>query len=211
MQIIIESQFFAPLQAFVYFAHAETILLEACENYQKRTYRNRCRILTANGPLVISVPLKKGKNRQTPIRQVDIVHEPDWLAAFQTQLQSAYGKAPFFQYYRDGIFEILQRKPEKLFSLNRELLSFVFKQLGWKKLLGETSDYYRNYGPDYCDLRDRWRPVDVDPGHWSGIRYPQVFEHKFGFTGSLSILDLLFNMGPESGLVLQETKIDFKQ
>lgn len=211
MRVIVETQFLPPVEVFLYFAASSSIVIEACENYQKRSYRNRCHILTANGPLALSVPLRKGKNQQLPIKEVAIAYDQPWIETIQNKLQSSYGKSAFFEHYQDDLFNILERGHQKLFSLNLELLSFVLDKLDWNIKVVETKEYSRSYSEIDCDLREKYRPkTSRYVSKKDTFSYPQVFEYKFGFTGSLSILDLLFNLGPEAGLLLKSRAISPK-
>lgn len=205
MKIIIETQFLPPAIVFAHFAQADVVLIEACENYQKRSFRNRCAYLGANGIQHFSLPLKKGKNKQLPIRETNLSYEQNWIAHFKNQLQSAYGKSAFYEYYRDSLFDCMDNKYPQLFELNQELLSLLMEMLGIGAKVSKTEHFSEEYGRDYCDLRNFWSPLDGGlENRKMGLAYPQVFEYKFGFTDGLSILDLLFNMGPESQALLQQ-------
>ena len=199
MKIIIEAQFLPPVEAFGYFSKAKTIYLEAHENYQKRSYRNRCFLLNQGGKFVFSLPLEKGKNQKQPIKKIKIAQNQDWINMLQKHMQSAYGKRPFFDFYKDEIFELIIQHQRNLFDLNKSLLTHVFKLFNWEKEILETTEYLDQYPTDYCDLRNIFSPVkkNIDI-NTSTYRYPQVFEYKHGFTSKLSIVDLIFNLGPES-------------
>jgi len=205
MKIVIEAQFLPPVSVFMCFAHAEMVYLEFNENYQKRSWRNRSAILNSNGEHIISVPLHKGKNQQQSIRHTKISYDQNWLKVLKTQLQSAYGKSAFFDYYHEELFMFFDHKFEYLFELNWELITFIMKVTGLSPKLEKTNDYYRTYPKGTCDLRNKWSPVSdgFKLEYDETMKYPQVFEYKFGFTPDLSIIDLLFNMGPEAITVLK--------
>ena len=207
MKIIIESMLFPPVEVFSCLSKAEQLVIEQHENYQKRSYRNRFRILASGGPEDISIPLKKGKNQQQNIRETQISYDQDWIRVLRHQLQSAYGNSPYYAYYQEALFELLESKIPWLFELNQRLFSFVMELLGWQKKLEWTREYLIEYDSSYCDLRNVFSPIQKNkPGNQTSYPYPQVFEFRFGFVDSLSILDLLFNMGPESSGVLLQTR-----
>jgi len=209
MQIIIESQFLPPIAAFAYFARASKLQIESQENYQKRSFRNRAVILGSSGPMNISIPLKKGKNNQQNIKMVEIAYDQNWTGTLLNQIKSAYGKSPYFEFYFDEIEAILDQKPALLFELNMNLMHFLFKQLHWGKSIIHTDEYLNVYDTTIIDLRNKIRPQQGAFLKYVKYRYyPQVFEHKFGFTSNLSILDLLFNLGPEASMILEETELE---
>jgi hypothetical protein len=204
MKIIIEAQFMPPVEVFAMFSKATSIYLEANENYQKRSFRNRCFLLNQGGKFVFSLPLEKGKNQKQPVKNVSIGPDQNWLKLLERHLQSAYGKSPFYSFYKDGLFEVLYQHKANLFDLNKSLISYFLNIFNWEKEIVETIDYLDTYPAEYCDLRNIFSPVKNKMGEGTpSHRYPQVFEYKHGFTGNLSIVDLIFNMGPESPEVLK--------
>lgn len=205
MKIIIETQFIPPAIVFAYFLQADIVIIEACENYQKRSFRNRCSYLGAGGKQHFSIPLKKGKNEQLPIQETLISYDQNWISQFKNQLQSAYGKSAFYDHYKDLLFDCFHNKYRHLFELNHELLSLLLQVLGINVKLNSTEHFKEDYGSEYCDLRNKWSPLNRGrKDRKMELAYPQVFEYKYGFTDGLSVLDLLFNMGPESlGLLKQ--------
>jgi len=207
MKILIETQFLPPVEVFAFLSRADEIHIEQHEHYQKRSFRNRCHLLGSSGLLAFSIPLKKGKNQQQSIRKTEVSYQSDWVRIFRQQLQSSYGKSPFLAFYADGIFSILEERPDSLFELNLSLFHYILKVLGWTNILSYTNEY-RDHWPDsedYCDLRNVFSPlakqkiVVPEPAY----SYPQVFESRFGFVPYLSILDLICNLGPESGVWLK--------
>ena len=156
-------------------------LVEGHENYQKRSWRNRCRIVGANGPQTLTVPLVKGKNRQTPIREVRISYDEDWVRDHRRAIRAAYGRAPFFEHYAAGIFDVLGCRPPTLWELNHDLLSHLLERVGFPVRPRVTTTFR---GPYPTDLGDPVAP------------YPQVFEDRHGFVGGMSVLDGLFCLGP---------------
>lgn len=201
--ILIETQFLPPISIFVEFSKTNKLIIEANENYQKRSYRNRCNFLNASGRCSFSLPLEKGKNQQTPIKNVRISYDTPWKSTFIKQLQSAYGKSPYFDHYLPGIDALLSKNFETLFELNTELLQFIFKALQLEINIYFSESYTIDSNPEICDLRNKFSPVSNESNYDNKyLKYPQVFEYKLGFTPGLSIIDLLFNLGPESSFHL---------
>jgi hypothetical protein len=201
--ILIEAQYFPPVQYFVVLAQAAEVWVEAQEHYQKRSYRNRCRIAGANGQIRLSVPLEKGKNEQMPIQEVQIAYRNNWHAAHWRSIRSAYGKAPFFEFYAEEIKPLLYAKPSSLFELNLSLAIKLLELIQLDVSLHLT-DEYQPQAPDRAlDLRGAIHPKQPQLGFQAGT-YPQVFLERHGFLPNLSILDLLFCAGPQSAVLLQQ-------
>jgi hypothetical protein len=171
---------------------AEEVLIEAHENYIKQSYRNRCHVLTSQGPLALTVPVKEG-NRKKLITELEIDHEQKWVNIHWRTIRSAYGNAPYFEFYADYFEAIYNRQPRYLFELNQEFLALYIKFLKFSKPLRFTERYQEKYGPDILDFRSQIHPkkktdsLTIKP-------YNQVFGKQF--VPGLSILDLLFNQGP---------------
>lgn len=179
------------------------VYLEACENYQKQSWRNRCRILSANGPENLNFPIvhRNGSHNNIPITEVEVDWSTPWLQMHKRAIESAYSSSAFFEYYRDGLFSILDSRPATLFGLNLSLLEWLLKSFGIKADIRLTSDYGSS-----GDGQMLWDLRHLHPKHPNtvlselGLEKPyfQVFTPKYGFTGGLSAIDLLFNEGPES-------------
>lgn len=205
--ILFELQYLPPVQYFTKFIVHDKVYLECHENYGKRSYRNRCHISGANGLLRLSVPLQKGKNQQTPIRKVRIAYEESWQAQHWQSIQSAYGSAPFFEFYADYFRPVFEQKYEFLFDWNRALLVQTLELLQLPQT--ECSPQFWHKPPDdVLDFRNTISPKDA-PGakdhYFEPQPYVQIFADKHGFQPNLSILDLLFCTGPEALVTLQRS------
>lgn len=192
--VIVPTSYFGPISYYVLFNKSK-LLIEANENYQKRSIRNRCIILSSNGKLNLSVPLQKGKT-QKPIQEVKIAYEENWVNNHLTAISSAYGAAPYFQYYFADVKEILERRPEFLLELNNSIIIWLSSK-GIINLPVYTESYNKHL-EGIIDLRV-YIAISTELAN-----YPQVFESKYGFTEDLSILDLLFNLGPETRAYLNQ-------
>jgi hypothetical protein len=175
-------------------------IIEGAENFQKQSFRNRCVILTANGKEELIVPVKHYGKTEIPIKEKEISYAENWQLKHWRSITSAYNHSPYFEYYKDEFKEIIMRKEKFLFDLNYQLLSLIVKNLEIKlPLINEV--WNRNY-INTLDLRNEIHPkIGIEN---SSKIYMQVFINKFGFTPNLSIIDLLFNVGPDSLLKLLE-------
>lgn len=190
---------------FRYFRNVDHIVLEAYENYQKGSYRNRAYIVGANGLQRLSLPLAKGKNNQQGIQQVQLSTPHAWAREHWQSIRSAYGNAPFYPYYADELAAQFEAPPALLWDFNLALLRIVFRLLQWEKTITTTSEFQIETQPDLLDLRQKITPKTYPPnvtGEPPYVFYPQVFQERHGFIANLSILDLLFCQGPQANLFL---------
>ncbi|MBC7883975.1 MAG: WbqC family protein [Saprospiraceae bacterium] len=198
MNIILhETQIFGPVDIYAAYTKADILLIEKHEHYQKRSFRNRYDILTANGRQTLSVPLSKGKNAGIYITDVTISYDENWIVQHLQSIRSAYGKSPYFEFYFQDLEKLLLKKHKFLFDLNLESLEFTLKKLKLHVTLEYTNSYQKTYS-DTIDLRKTtWNQTE------SRNKYTQVWAEKFEFVPNLSILDLLFCEGPHSVQVLK--------
>ena len=191
------------------------VYIEACENYQKQSYRNRCRFYAADGVQALSFPVihEEGTYKH-PVKDIKVDYSTPWLQQHKRAIVSAYRTSAYFEYYQDELFAILDSCPEKLIDLNMTLLRFFIEKTGIKVDLRLTEEYSKGglvkdaAGNDVAcvDLRET-----IHPKRQNTILkdlalekpYFQVFAPKYGFQSDLSIMDLLFNEGPDSILYLK--------
>ncbi len=181
------------------------VYIEACENYQKQSYRNRCRFYGADGVQTLSFPIKhEGGTHKLPIDQIRVDYKTPWVQQHEKAIVSAYRTSAYFEYYQDELFDILESRPERLFDLNMSLLRFFIEKTGLQVDLRMTEEYAVN--PEMDDLRDVIHPKKQNSILSDlGLEKPyfQVFAPKHGFQNDLSVMDLLFNEGPDSILYLK--------
>jgi hypothetical protein len=198
MKLLIETQYLPPIATFSAIKSCTHICFEAQEHYQKRSFRNKCDIASANGLLSLTIPLLSGKNAQTPIQEVRISNAERWQAQHWQTLRSAYGRAPFFEYYAD-YFQAFYEKPyEQLWTFNQAQFLLLVKLLKLDVSVSFTEIYEKEVSTnEYLDFRNKLtnRATDFDV---KTKKYPQLFEDRFGFLPNLSIIDLLFCMGPQT-------------
>ena len=196
------------------------IYIEACENYQKQSYRNRCRFYAADGVQDLNIPVvHEGGTHKLPISEIRIDWSKAWLQQHERAIISAYRTSAYFEYYMDEFFAIYAEKPEKLIDLNTSLLRFMLDKTGISAEIRFTSEFSRDGiifpapGDDptkeiHCtDLREvihPKRPNSILADLGLEKPYFQVFAQKHGFQSDLSAIDLLFNEGPDSIVYLKK-------
>ncbi|MBE9597697.1 WbqC family protein [Pedobacter sp. MC2016-24] len=183
--------YFSGLKAFNY-----DFLLEREEHFPKQTYRNRARIYSPNGDLDLIIPVIRGSKVHTKIKDVKISNDFNWQRLHWKSFESCYRNSAYFEYYEDEFAQFYRKKYEWLFEYNIELLNWLFKQLKTEIAPVFTTAYVKDISAD-LDFRSKIHfkkpvvEVDLKP-------YFQVFDDRFGFKTNLSIVDLLFNQGPQA-------------
>ena len=206
--VYIATAYLGPIQQYCKMLQYPEVRIETAENYVKQTYRNRCVIAAANGPLSLSIPIVKPDTLKCQTKDIRISDHGNWRHLHWSALVSAYNMSPFFEYYADDLAPFYEKKYEFLADFNEELCHLVCSLIDIQPTLKRTSEYKTGITSDEADFRERIHPKKdfrtEDPDFFPQPYY-QVFQEKLGFLPNLSIIDLLFNMGPESLLILQQS------
>lgn len=175
------------------------VYIEACENYQKQSWRNRCRILAADGPAYLNFPIVHEGSHELPITAIKVDYSTPWVLKTKRAIASAYESSAYFDYYKDELFSILDSRPETLFELDMRIIRFFLDKTGIAADLRLTDTFQPSSGvDDYREVLHPKRPNTVLKDLGLEKPYFQVFARKYGFISDLSIMDLLFNEGPDS-------------
>ncbi len=194
MKLIIESQFCAPILTWSYISRSDGVIWDVHSRYRKKSFRNRMYLLSSHGVFRLSIPLQQGKYNQD-LCDVEISYETDWQKQHWQSIISAYNRSPFFEFFCDELESIYVQRPKHLFEFNVNLNQWIARQLNME-VGQETSLSDIEYSPNLMlDLRDRIRKNTKFEGQKD---YLQVFSDRVEFQPNLSILDLLFNEGPNS-------------
>ncbi|QJD98504.1 WbqC family protein [Mucilaginibacter robiniae] len=171
------------------------IWIEKEEHFPKQTYRNRAHIYSPDGLLALVVPVVKGSKMHTKVKDVKISYDFNWQRLHWMSLQSCYRRSAYFEYYEDDFARFYEKQFPYLFEYNEELLKLILKCLKIQLTLNYTTDYQEAY-LDLTDYRNSIHPKKES--NFEQKTYFQVFEERNGFLKNLSIVDLLFNQGPQS-------------
>lgn len=193
--LLIENQYFGSINYYKILFQFSYVEIEQCEYYQKMSFRNRCIVPGANGLIHLSVPLQQGRNQRQIMKDVRVAYRDNWVLQHCRTLEACYNRAPFFEYYREELFGLLEKRPAFLMDLDLSLLHWVLKKFK-TDLRIECSEAYRDI-PEagISDARNRILPKNYTEGE-APVQYTQVFEDRIGFMPNMSILDLLFCAGP---------------
>ena len=177
--------------------------VEAFETYPKQTYRNRTVIATANGLLPLTVNVTKPNGNHTLTKDITICRKENWPVQHWRAIESAYNASPYFLYYSDDVRKLILGSHKYLLDLNMDILTYLVGKLKLTTGITLTSDFV---SPDQADndYRNVFSPK-AEQSLFSDLPpYPQVFDEKNGYFPNISILDLLFNLGPECKQYLKE-------
>ena len=203
--LIIDCQYFGTINYIKILFDYSNILIEQYESYQKMSFRNRCMIAGSNGLINLSVPLENGRSQKGLTRDVKISHSTNWRVQHWRSIESAYNRSPFFEFYREGVWAVLEKEDTYLLDLNLKILDWLKKVLKLNATICLTDDYRKNYLNGVIDMRNQFPPKNYHNQPF-GFRYTQVFEERIGFIPNLSILDILFCFGPSAKSLLIDNK-----
>ena len=214
MNLIIDSQYFPSIILYKTLSEFSNIVFEQYENYQKMSFRNRCRIAGADGPIDLSIPLVNGRDQKTIMKDVRISDRQPWQAQHWKTIVSCYSRSPWFEFYRDELEEMYKKRFDFLLDWNWVCFEWSLRTLGVSIPVTRTDVYRKVYaageGEDW-----RGKIIPKDGGAAGGkeegqgrlsvagmsdavLKYHQVFEERTGFIPHLSILDLLCCEGKEA-------------
>lgn len=206
MQLLLPSQYLAPVGAYAYLFAAERVVEDRGEFYIKQTYRNRCYIAGPQGVQSLIVPVDRKGLAHSPMRDVRISEHGNWRHVHWTALVSAYESSPYFEYYADDFRPLYERPFRYLVDFNEALHRLVCELLSFAPQ-ERVSDEYVPATAGWTDLRQLLSPKQplASLERFRSVDYYQVFASRLGFLPNLSIVDLLFNFGPESRLILRKS------
>lgn len=205
--VLLSSAYLPPVSYFSKLYAYEKVCVERFDHYMKQSYRNRCVIASAAGPLSLTIPTEKSEDPKCLMKDVRISDHGNWRHVHWNAFVAAYKQSPFFDYYADEFHEFFEKRYSFLFDFNSELCNWLCEQLDMHPVVAWSNDFIVDTaGMD--DFREQIHPkkrLQTDDASFKAVPYYQVFQEKQGFQPDLSVADLLFNMGPEGLLVLRDS------
>lgn len=204
--MLLASAYLPPARYMAAAVHAGEIVIEQHETYPKQTCRNHCNICGPNGIQTLSIPVSRVNGNHTLTRDIRISDHEPWQRIHWRSIETAYSNSPFFLFYQDSLRPFYEKQYSFLVDLNTALLETLFHVLGAGCSI-TLSESYQEKKPVPTDLRDSLA-AKHDPHPEIYRRYTQVFEPVHGFIPGLSILDLIANLGPETGSYLHDIHLN---
>jgi len=194
-KILLSTAYLPPVEYFARITEAEEALIEREENYIKQTFRNRCYILSSNGTHILTVPVYLGSFHKTPVKDIRIDYSRRWQQVHTGALKTAYSTSPFFIFYYEEIEKIILTRHDFLLDLNMELLLAIMKMMNIEQYVSYSNEFQP---VNYLTGDARYNITPKKRSSYIPKVYTRVFDYPEQNTGKLSILDLLFNTGPEA-------------
>jgi len=194
LNFLLPISYLGPIEYYAFLIQKKCII-ESKEHFVKQSLRNRCRIYGANGLQTLTIPKQRKSSDKTLISKTEISNNQNWQKSHWQSIVSAYNSSPFFEYYKDELEDFYTSEFHYLFNFNLQLTHKILQFLQEEKEIKITEDYQHNF-----------KGTDLRNSKFNSLitqEYKQVFSPKNGFTPHLSILDLLFNLGPETTSYLE--------
>jgi hypothetical protein len=210
MEILLSTAYFPSIEYMACLVKASHVFIEKYETYPKQSLRNRCYLASSQGIQTLSVPVVKPMGNHTPVDKILIDETQDFRTHHLKTIQTLYQSAPFFEYYLDDVRHAILFNETNLIKYNMNILEMLLKNIKLKKEMLFTMDFEK-FMNDKIDLRNlisskhscnNYKVINNAP------KYFQIFANKTGFFENLSILDLLFNEGPNTLNILRDMNIN---
>tara|TARA_B000000460_G_C21347536_1_gene319768 strand:+ start:65 stop:673 length:609 start_codon:yes stop_codon:yes gene_type:complete len=195
MDILFHPHYLPNISNFFLLVNSKKVIFEISDNYQKQTCRNRTYIYGANGKLLLSVPVIHSQKNRKIFKDVKISYDQDWLSQHWKSLEISYRSSPFFEFFEDKLICLYNKKEKYLVDFNLKSINILFEMLQ----IDLEYDFTNSYEENYSSISDyRINSENFNSNEIKIDRYTQVFQSKHGFINNLSVLDLIFNEGPNA-------------
>ena len=187
--------YFPNIASYIVMVQSEIFVFEICDSYQKQTYRNRCYIYGANGKLSLNIPVHYSQKNRQNTKEIKIENSSKWQSIHWKSIESAYKTSPFFEFYEDDFKQLFETPKELLLDFNLECISVINSCIGYQPVISYSEQFLKTTSEktDYRFLVNARKEYKIKTKP-----YIQVFQDKHGALSNLSILDLLFNEGPNT-------------
>ena len=199
MECLLPISYLGPVAYYSTILQSEEIFIETKEHFIKQSFRNRYTIMGANGSQTLTIPKERKSSDKTLISDISISNQDNWQKSHWQSIVSAYNSSPFFEYYKDDLLPFYNTKHSTLFDFNLKLSKTILELMQVEKKINFTSKFQKEFnGLDFRSSKFILKNQE---------EYQQVFCEKYSFIPNLSILDILFNLGPETTSYLERQSI----
>jgi len=199
VECLLPISYLGPVAYYSAILQSEEIFIETKEHFIKQSFRNRCIIMGANGTQTLTIPKERKSSDKTLISDISISNQDNWQKLHWQSIISAYNSSPFFEYYKDDLLTFYNTKHNTLFDFNLKISKTILELMQVEKKLNFTSKFQKEFnGLDFRSSKFILKNQE---------EYQQVFCEKYSFVPNLSILDVLFNLGPETTSYLERQSI----
>ena len=199
MRCLLPVSYLGPVKYYDTIIKSDEIYIETKEHFIKQSVRNRCKIMGSNGSQTLTIPKKRKSSDKTLISNISISNKESWQRSHWQSIVSSYNSSPFFEYYKDELLPFYNTQHNNIFDFNIKLTKTILKFLQLEKELIFTSSFQKEFnGSDFRSSKFIFKNQE---------EYQQVFSEKRSFVPNLSILDLLFNLGPETTRYIERQSI----
>jgi hypothetical protein len=202
----IESQYFGSIKYIKQIIQSNDVVIDVHEPFKKMSNRNRTKIVSPQGPLLLTVPMQEGRDQKKSMKDVQICYQHNWPIKHLKAISSCYKRSPFFEYYEPSLQDLLLKKHQYLVDLNMSLIQWLEKVTKTSFNISKTNELIPFLDSNYKDVRDLSNLNNTTQNLVNQV-YPQVFMDKIDFIPNASILDLLFCMGPTSIIYLKDSDL----
>lgn len=204
--ILLSTAYFAPVHFYARYINHPEIYIEQFEHFNKQTYRNRCVLSGGNGLISLVVPVIKGRGPKVLIKDLKLSYDMNWQRNQWQTIVSAYNSSPYFEYYQDELKPFFEKEYKYLLEFNMQIHETICNFLELENTAKLTTDFEET-AEGTLNFRDVISPKNKTKpdSAFQAAEYTQVFTEKFGFQANLSILDLLFNEGPNAYTILEDS------
>ncbi len=204
--LVFPSLYNGPINYYARLIREGQIILEQYDHYSKQTFRNRCRLMGPNGLMTLSVPVRRRRGEKTLMRDILVDYDTPWNKIHWRSMVGAYAASPFFNLMREEFLPFYHQHFRYLIDLNMGLITTTLGLIGTDIPVTVTQEFSM---PSGANAEAPWyhskkKVEETDPG-FHPPEYHQVFSERFGFRSNLSILDLLFNEGPDTLMHLRQS------
>lgn len=207
---LLSTAYLPNIQYFTKLLLHHSVSIDIHETFQKQSFRNRCVIYGANGAFDLSVPVIKPHGNRTKTKDILVDYDTKWQTDHWRAITSAYGNSPFFEIFAPEFEPLFQKKEKYLVDFNQKAIEQVAISLDIQLTFNYTEAYIPESKEDNFDFRNSIHPKvrmqKPDP-FFKPQPYIQVFSGKSGFLPNLSIIDLMFNEGPQATIICKKSTL----